>query len=112
MWPKSAIAWAKQRFPNSSVNYVTADLFNLPAGWKGAFDVVFEFRTVQALPVSVRKEAIAQIATLPKPGGTLLMATYTRPSEALNDGPPWPLSASELAEFETLGLKNYQKRDF
>lgn len=109
---ESAIAWAKERFPNTSVSYVTADLFDLPASWPSSFDVVFEFRTIQALPVSVRREAIAQIASLPKPGGTLLMATYTRSSEAVNDGPPWPLSDSELAEFETLGLKVVRKETF
>ncbi len=109
---ESAIAWAKKRSPNTIVNYITADLFGLPASWPGSFDVVFEFRTVQALPVSVRREAIAQIASLPKPGGTLLMATYTRPSEAVNDGPPWPLSESELAEFEALGLKIVKKETF
>ncbi len=108
----SAIAWAKKLSPDSSVNYVTADLFELPADWLGAFDVVFEFRTIQALPVSVRREAIAQITALIKPGGTLLMATYTRPTEAINDGPPWPLSASELAQFEALGLTVVKKEVF
>ena len=109
---ESAITWAKERFPNTSVNYIAADLFDLPASWPGSFDVVFEFRTVQALPISVRHEAIAQIASLLKPGGTLLMSTYTRPSEAVNDGPPWPLFESELAQFEALGLKIVKKETF
>lgn len=109
---ESAIAWAKQRFPESSVNYVAADLFNLPAEWPGSFDVAFEFRTIQALPISVRASAISQIASLPKPGGTLLLATYTRDSDAVPDGPPWPLSATELAQFEEIGLQVVNKEVF
>lgn len=109
---QSAIAWAKERFPNSSVHYVAADLFNLPADWLGSFDVVFEFRTVQALPVSVRTEAIARIAALPKPGGTLLLATYTRESDDIPDGPPWPLSQKELAQFEEIGLSVVKRETF
>ncbi len=109
---KSAIAWAKERFPESPVNYVTADLFDLPAEWLGAFDLVFEFRTIQALPVSVRAAAIAQISALPKPGGTLLLATYTRDTDEIPSGPPWPLSATELAQFEAIGLSVVKKETF
>lgn len=113
----SAIAWAKDRFPASSVNYVVADLFELPDAWIGSFDLVFEFRTIQALPISVRREAIAQIASLPKPGGTLLVATYIRDSvlpdsDFVGEGPPWPLSEPELAEFEALGLSVIKKETF
>ena len=114
---ESAIAWAKQRFPNSPVTYTAADLFNLPANWPSKFDLVFEFRTLQALPVTVRTEAIAQVASLAKPGGTVLVVTYTRASDEVpEDGPPWPLSESELAHFEAMGLSaiardRFQKKD-
>ena len=37
----SAIAWARQRFPNSKVRYQVADLFDLPTRWLGHFDFVF-----------------------------------------------------------------------
>jgi len=109
---QSAIAWAKERFPESSVNYVAADLFDLPAEWIGAFDIVFEFRTIQALPISVRGEAIASVASLPKPGGRLLLATYTRNSEKTPDGPPWPLSVTELSQFEEIGLDVVKREVF
>ena len=102
---ESAIAWAKERFPESSVNYHVADLFNLPSDWLGQFDLVFEFRTLQALPVTVRTEAIENVAALVKPGGTVLVVTYVREADEVFDGPPWPLSQQELAHFETLGLK-------
>lgn len=112
-----AIEWAKQRFPHSDVNYVTADLFNLPKNWIGKFDLVFDFRTIQALPLSVRSDAIEKIAALGQSGATVLIATYLRAvDQALSENPPWPLSEQELAHFEEIGLKpirqeRFQKRE-
>lgn len=108
----SAVAWAKERFPKSSVNYTVADVFQLPIDWLAAFDLVFDFRTIQALPLSVRTNVITQIASLVKPGGIGLIATYIRESEAASDGPPWPLSAQELAQFEACGLVAVVKETF
>ncbi|PZO16381.1 MAG: SAM-dependent methyltransferase [Leptolyngbya foveolarum] len=109
----SAISWAKQRFPDSLVTYTAADLFNLPADWLGKFDLVFEFRTLQALPVTVRTEAVEQVAALAKPGGAVLVVTYTRDSDEVpDDGPPWPLSELELAHFEALGLSAIARKRF
>ncbi|ESA38896.1 thiopurine s-methyltransferase [Leptolyngbya sp. Heron Island J] len=101
----TAIKWARERFPKSIVNYEVADLFRLPSHWYRAFDLVFEFRTIQALPLTVRKQTIEQIASLVAVQGTLLVATYLRPeNETDPDGPPWPLTVSELTYFETQGL--------
>ncbi|MEL6940306.1 MAG: class I SAM-dependent methyltransferase [Cyanobacteria bacterium J06598_1] len=100
----SAIAWAQERFPDSAVNYVAADLFQLPSDWRGAFDLVFEFRTIQALPLSVRSQTIENIAGLAKPDGTVLVMTYLRAEDTVPDGPPWPLSIGELKHFERVGL--------
>lgn len=108
----SAIAWAQKRFPESLVNYTVADVFQLPSDWLAAFDLVFDFRTIQALPLSVRKTVIDQIAALAKPGGTVLVATYIRESEAIIEGPPWPLSDQELAHFEACGLVVAAKETF
>jgi 2-polyprenyl-3-methyl-5-hydroxy-6-metoxy-1,4-benzoquinol methylase len=41
----SAIAAARRRFPNSTVEYVTADLLAPPASWARAFDLVVEVFT-------------------------------------------------------------------
>ena len=109
---ESAIAWAKKRFPNSTVDYVVADLFQLPAVWPGSFDLVFDFRTIQALPIAVRAEAIAQISSLPKPGGTVLVITYLRANAAISEGPPWPLTEQELSQFEENGLTVVGKETF
>lgn len=108
----TAIAWCQKRFPNSQVNYTVADLFALNAEWHHTFDFVFECRNIQALPLSVRTKAIDSIASLIKPEGTLLVITHFRDSEMEPDGPPWPLSDSELAQFKKLGFKEIERDPF
>lgn len=102
---ETAIAWCHQRFPDSSVRYQVADLFRLPPDWRHHYDLVYDFRTIQALPVKIRPAVIEQIAALVAPGGTALIATYTRQSEMPPDRAPWPLTLAELAHFEKLGLE-------
>lgn len=107
---ESAILWCQERFAQGTVTFQVADLFQLPEPWLGSFDVVFESITVQALPLEVRQTAIAQVAKLVKPQGTLLVATYLRPTPAPPQGPPWPLTLEELAYFETLGMEVIQQQ--
>ncbi|WP_313954954.1 class I SAM-dependent methyltransferase [Nostoc sp. FACHB-145] len=90
----TAISWCQQRFPDSSVNYVVADLFALPEQWHLGFDFVFECRNIQALPLNVRSAAISSVAPLVAPGGTLLLINRVREEEVEPSGPPWPLSES------------------
>ncbi|MGB7415990.1 MAG: class I SAM-dependent methyltransferase, partial [Thermosynechococcaceae cyanobacterium] len=107
----TAIAWCQQRFPNSEVDYTVADLLNLDPQWEPA-DFVFECRNTQALPLGVRSQAIQAIAKLVAPHGRLLVITRLRETEAAPDGPPWPLSESELSEFTTLGLHEVKRAQF
>lgn len=107
-----AIAWCKRRFPDSEVNYLVADLFALDPAWKGKFDLVVESRTIQALPLSVRKEAIAAMAPLVALGGKLVVITRYRDTEAEPDGPPWALSELDLKEFQELGLQEVHRQEF
>ncbi|MFW9263388.1 class I SAM-dependent methyltransferase [Nostoc sp. CALU 546] len=100
----TAIAWCQKRFPNSTVNYIVADLLAIPSQWHQAFNFVFECRNIQALPLNVRYEVISSVASLVAPSDTLLLITRVRDTEAEPDGPPWALSNSELAQFENLGL--------
>jgi SAM-dependent methyltransferase len=98
----SAIAVARQRFPESSVDYRVADLFDLPAEWSGAFDLVVEIHTVQALPRAVRAAATATVAGLVAPGGTLLVIAFAgQPDQG---GPPWPLTRADVDAFAAVGL--------
>lgn len=105
----TAIAWCQQRFPGSSVNYVVADLFAVPAQWHLGFDFVFECRNIQALPLNVRTKVISSVASLVAVGGKLLLITRVRDKEVEPSGPPWPLSDLELKQFENLGLQQVQK---
>jgi 2-polyprenyl-3-methyl-5-hydroxy-6-metoxy-1,4-benzoquinol methylase len=108
----TAIAWCQQRFSNSTVNYLVADLFALPEKWHLAFDFVFECRNIQALPLNVRFSVISSVTSLVALGGTLLLITRVRDTEAEPNGPPWPLSDLELQQFESLGLQQVEKLVF
>ena len=100
----TAIAWCQQRFPESKVEYLVADLFNLDPSWQNKFDFVFECRTIQALPLDVRSPAISAIAFLVAKNGTLLVVTRHREDNIIPEGPPWALSDAELGQFINLGL--------
>ncbi|WGV24035.1 class I SAM-dependent methyltransferase [Halotia branconii] len=100
----TAITWCQQRFPDSPVKYVIADLLAIPSQWHLAFDFVFECRNIQALPLSVRSSVIDSVASVVAPDGILLVITRIRETEVEPSGPPWPLSNAELAQFEKLGL--------
>jgi SAM-dependent methyltransferase len=108
----TAIAWCCERFPHSTVNYQVADLFALDSAWQRSFDLVIESRTIQALPLTLRREAIALIAQLVAVEGTLLVITRVRETEELPPGPPWALSESELHQFQELGLIEVQRLPF
>ena len=105
----SAIAWCQQRFPHSSVQYQVADLFDLPDSWRHTFDLVVEIRDIQALPLSVRADAINAVARTVAPSGELFLVTRVRETEVAPDGPPWPLSDAELHQFQAEGLVERQR---
>lgn len=108
----TAIEWCRQRFPDSAVNYTVADLFTPDSAWTNAFDLVFESRNLQALPVKVRSRAIDIIVPLIAPSGTLLIFTRYRDTNAEPEGPPWPLSETELDRFRELGLVERRRDSF
>jgi len=97
-----AIRWANSRFP--ALGFVAADLFRPPGGWTGAFDLVHECYTLQALPDAPRAEAMATIARFVRPGGRLLLIARARDGAGFAAGPPWPLTHEELLRFTTHGM--------
>ncbi len=104
----SAIDIARQRSPGAVIDFHVADLFNLPPEWTAAFDLVIESQDIQALPVSLRSEAIEKVARLVAPDGRLLVIAFagTHDGEgALVDGPPWPLARADLDQFTRHGLE-------
>src|SRR5689334_22638059 len=50
----SAVQWCRRRFPDSPVRYEVGDLLDPPPPWHGAFDLVAESYTLQALPDELR----------------------------------------------------------
>ena len=101
----TATRLARNRHPESPVEYVTADLLHPPRPWLRAFDLVAEIITVQALPRTVRHQATTSVARLTAPGGTLLVIAAVHDNTAEpQPGPPWPLTRAEIDEFATDGL--------
>lgn len=108
---ETAVYWAGRRFPETSVDYCQADLFSLPADWVGAFGLVSEVYTLQALPAELRGDALQRIAGLVAPGGRIVVVCMAREEDEAVDGPPWPLAKSELAGFAAAGLVEEQFSD-
>jgi len=108
----TAMARAKERFPESSVSYVVADLFSAPDEWQGKFAFVLESYTLQVLPLYLRAEAVRCIASFVAPGGTLLVIARGREPEEPEGKMPWPVTAKELSLFQTHGLKQVAFEDY
>lgn len=107
-----AIAWCKQRFPNTGVDYVAADLLNAPVAWAGWFDLVVEIYTLQVLPQELRPAAMQALAGFLAPGGVLLVIARGREPEEDRGTVPWPLTRAEVEEIAGYGLKLERFEDF
>lgn len=99
----SAVAAARARHPGSAVAYAVADLLDLPPAWAGAFDLVVEIYTVQAVNRSVRAALTAGVRSLVAPGGTLFVLQSVAHGDH-DDGPPWLLTRAEIDAFAADGL--------
>jgi SAM-dependent methyltransferase len=103
---ETAVRTATERYPNSPVSYCRADLLSVPSAWLRAFDLVVEIITIQGLPLAVRPQAVAAVASLVAAGGTLLAIENVRQdSDPMPDRPPWPFSRPEIESFAENGLE-------
>lgn len=102
---ETAIRITRERFPDSRVRYLTADLLAPPADWWAAFDLVVESLTVQSLPDPPRAQAIANVARMVAPGGTLLVIAAAREPDEPAPAPPWPLTRAEIDAFASGDLE-------
>lgn len=110
---KTAIEATKRRYPETCVEYTVADLFHPPASWLRSFDFVLEIYTVQALPAQLRPGAIEKIAQFVAPGGRLLVIARGRAEgEPEGQGPPWPLTRTEIEGFRRAGLEEESFEDY
>jgi SAM-dependent methyltransferase len=108
----TAIAWTRRRFPQSLVKYVVADLLSIPNQWHGAFDFVFEAYTLQVLPTPLHSQALASLAGMVAPGGTLLVICRGRDAADPSDGLRFPLTRSEFSILDEHKLREVQFEDY
>ena len=101
----SAINYCKQRFSQSNVDFVVADLFAENLQWDRRFDFVLEIYTIQALPPKYENEVIAKIARYVTVDGQLLVIALVDETErSFQSGPPWVLTPGHRESFEAHGL--------
>ncbi len=96
----TAVEVARTRNPGSAVDYQCADLFGLPRQWLGAFDLVIECTTLQALPPNLHEAAAAGVASLCAPDGEILVIARC-PGDDDPPGPPWLLTESKVRRVAT-----------
>lgn len=109
---QTAVQGAKNRFPNSHVNYVRADALNLPNDWLGGFDFILEIYTVQVLLGALREKLISNLATLLRPGGEILVIARGRDETDPPGEMPWPVTREEMRAFVRAGLMEMVFEDF
>jgi SAM-dependent methyltransferase len=100
----TSVRRARERFPDSAVDYRVADLLDPPREWERAFDLVVEAITVQSMPRDLHDAAIAAVGRFVAPGGELLVVSAQAEDHPYGDGPPWPLSRAEVESFARDGL--------
>ena len=111
----TAVAQARRRFGDSPVSYRVADLLAPPPAWAGAFGLIVEIYTVQALYGQARAAAIASLAGLVAPGGTLLVIARATSEDNPDRDPammPWPLTRGEIDAFADGGLSTRSVEQF
>jgi SAM-dependent methyltransferase len=101
----AAVAATRERYPDSRVDHRVADLLDLPDDLVGAFDLVVEIYTIQALHGSLREGAVSGVRRLVAPGGTLFVVQIVRDDdEDVGAEPPWLLDRAEMAALAGDGL--------
>ena len=106
---ETAISTARSRYPESDVDYRTADLLDPPADWTHAYDLVVESQTVQSLPPDAHLAAIDSVGRFVAPGGLLVVVALGEVEPF--DGPPWPLTRIEIDAFAAGGLSAARVED-
>ena len=100
----AAIAMCRKRYPDSRVDYVEADLFELPADWARSFDLVYECNTIQILTGENRVRALEAMVDLVMPGGIILVSCRSRHEGEGLDAWPLALDRPEIDGFVRAGL--------
>ena len=102
----AAVAAVRERYPDSPVDYREGDLLDLSHDLLGAFDLVVEIYTLQALHPSLRDRAVAGVHGLLAPGGTaLVVQVVRRDDEPVTAEPPWTLTRAEMEAIAGDGVR-------
>jgi SAM-dependent methyltransferase len=109
---ETAVEWAASRFPDLAIDWRAADLLEPLEEWGGAFDLVNETYTLQALRPPNRERAIGLLSGFLAPGGTLLIIGRGRHPDEPENPPPWPLLRAELEPLKGPGLEEVAFEDF
>jgi len=98
--PTAVVETIKRFSANPAVTVVHGDLFNLPADWDAAFDIVFEHTCFCAIPRDKRSDYVDAVARALRPGGLLLAVFYLNPRDDPDPtlGPPFSVDDAELIE--------------
>lgn len=99
-----AIRLCKNRYPDTRVDYLVADLFDYPPQWSESFKLVYECNTIQVLPGKYRLQARDAIVSLLAPQGYLLVSCRSRLKGEQEDDIPLPLDKEEIDGFIQCGL--------
>ncbi len=93
----AAVDAVRERYPDSTVDYRVGNLLDPDEELVGAFDLVVEIYTVQALHPSLREQASAGVRALLAPGGRALVVQAPREDdEDYTPEPPWTLTRAEM----------------
>ena len=95
----TAIELCKNRYKDTKVNYVVADLFDYPKEWFESFDVVYECNTIQVLPGDYRIKARIAMSSLICKDGYILVSCRSRNESEKENAIPLPLTKGEMDEF-------------
>lgn len=103
---ETAIKFCKERFQQSKVNFLQANLLENQRHWLHKFDFVLEIFTVQALPPKYEKTLIQNISNFVASDGQLLVVAEVGKEERLfENGPPWVLTTQHINSFVSCGLE-------
>ena len=95
----TAIELCKNRYKDTKVNYVVADLFDYPKEWFEKFNVVYECNTIQVLPGDYRIKARIAMSSLICKDGYILVSCRSRNESEKENAIPLPLTKGEMDEF-------------
>jgi SAM-dependent methyltransferase len=100
----NAIELCKNRYPDTKVNYLVADLFEYPKEWFENFDLVYECNTIQVLPGKYRTKALDAMVSFLTLNAYILVSCRSRNSGEQKDDIPLPLDKNEIDGFIRSGL--------